>query len=114
METKEKTSSSWIKKKPEEVEKLIVELARKNTPPEKIGLILRDLHGIPKARIFGKKIGQVLRQNNIESNSEYDNTVKKIDTLRKHFAKHKHDYTPKRLIVKYTARLNKLKKLQQK
>ena len=56
----------FIKVKPAEVEALVVQLAQKNTPPEKIGLILRDQHGIPKAKLLGKKIGQILRENKIE------------------------------------------------
>jgi small subunit ribosomal protein S15 len=107
-----KTKTDWVKAKPDEVKKLIVELAKQNNPPEKIGLILRDQHGIPKAKIFGKKISQILKENDIHMNSEYENLSKKIEMLKKHTAKHKHDYTAKRIIVKHVGRINKLKKLQ--
>ena len=110
MPAKKTKKTDWIKTKPEEVEKIIVELGHKNTPPEKIGLILRDEYGIPKAKMFGKKISQTLKKHKIEINSEHNNISKKIDNLSKHFEKHSHDYTAQRSIVKYRARLNKLKK----
>jgi len=102
--------TDWVKTKPEEIEKIVVELGKQNTPSEKIGLILRDQHGIPKAKIFGKKIGKILKESGIEMNSEHDHLSKKMDKIKKHFAKHKHDYTTQRAIMKYTSRLNKNKK----
>jgi len=95
-----KTDSSWVKLKPAEIETLVVQLGKKNIPSEKIGLILRDEHGIPKTRIFGKKVCQILEENGIKTNSEYENVNKKIDILKKHFVKHKHDYSAQRSIVK--------------
>jgi len=67
MET-EKTG--WVKIKPQEIEKKVIELGRQNIPPEKIGLALRDQYGIPKAKLLGKKINKILLQNDIEMNSE--------------------------------------------
>jgi ribosomal protein S15P/S13E len=109
-----KLKTDWVKTKPEEVKKLVVELGKKNTPPEKIGLILRDQHGIPKTKIFGKRVNQILKENNIELNSEYENLLKKSDNLKKHFEKHKHDYSAKRSIMKHSGAINKLKKRQAK
>ena len=83
--------SDWSKIKPAEVEKLIVELGKQNTPPEKIGLILRDQHGIPKAKLFNLKINKVLAKHNLAVNSAKNNIEAKIVRLEKHFAKHKHD-----------------------
>ena len=110
----EKSKTSWVKTKPAEIEKLVVELAKQGIPSEKIGLILRDQHGIPKTKIFGKKIGQILKENDLEANSEYNNIIRRINNQKKHFEKHKHDYSVKRSITKNTARINKLKKLQAK
>ena len=107
--TQEKTD--WIKMKPEEVTKKIVELGKQGIQPEKIGLILRDEYGIPKARLFGKKIGQILKENKIEINSELNNLSKKLDNLKKHFEQNKHDYPAKKSIIKTFSRVNKLKKL---
>jgi len=109
-ETKQEKKTEWVKMKPADIEKKVIELAKENTPPEKIGLILRDQHGIPKARIFGKKIGQILEENGLLINSEKENIEKKLDKLKKHFEKNKHDYSAKRSIITYTGRINKIKK----
>ena len=103
--------AEWAKMKPEEVEKLIVELGKKGNAPEKIGLILRDQHGIPKAKLFGKKISKVLAEHKLPSSSEQKNLKIKIETLGKHATAHKHDYTAKRKGVMYAARLKKIEML---
>jgi ribosomal protein S15P/S13E len=102
--------SKWTKLKPEDIVKKVVELGKTGTPPEKIGLILRDKHGIPKAKIFGKKVTQILKESGIESNSEHNNIIKKSDTLKKHLEKNKHDYSAKKSLIKSTGRLNKFKR----
>ncbi len=102
--------ASWIKTKPAEVEKLILDLASKNISPEKIGLILRDEHGIPKTRIITKKkICEILKENKIETSPEKNNIEKKIDNLKKHSEINKHDYTAKRRLVQRIGQLRKYK-----
>jgi len=104
-------TKSLMKIKSADVEKLVVELAKKNTPSEKIGLILRDQHGIPKVKLITKKkIQQILKENNLNTNSEYENVSKKINNLRKHVEKNTHDYTAKRKIVQKTSNLRKIKR----
>lgn len=106
--------ADWTKIKPSEVEKVIVDLARQGVPPEKIGLILRDQHGIPRAKLLNLKIGKVLAKNNIAVDSEKKNTLNKIEKLKKHSEKNKHDYTAIRKAVMYSARLNKRAKIAQR
>ncbi len=103
--------SDWSKLKPSEVEKLIVELGEKKIPPEKIGLILRDQHGIPKVKLFKLKINKVLAKHNLAINSEKKNIETKIERLGNHFAKNKHDYKAQHKKIMYTSHLNKIKKL---
>lgn len=56
----------WVKMTPEEVEKLIVSLAKKGYSKPMIGQILRDQYGIPLVKAFlGKKISQILAENNV-------------------------------------------------
>ncbi len=101
----------WSKIKPAEVEKLIVDLGEQKVPPEKIGLILRDQHGIPKAKLFKLKINKVLAKHNLAVNSEKKNIETKIERLKTHFAKHKHDYKAQHKKVMYTSHLKKMEKL---
>ncbi len=105
------SKSEWVKLKQDDVEKIVLDLAKKGIPPEKIGLILRDQHGIPKARLLGKKIGQILRENNIAVNSEQKNVENQIERLKIHFAKHKHDYIAQRTIVKRASSVKKMERL---
>lgn len=101
--------ADWTKISAKEIEKIILDLARQGTTPEKIGLILRDQHGVPKAKLLGVKIGKILSKNNIDSNSESKNISDKIENLKKHSEKNKHDYTAIRKAVMYTARINRKK-----
>lgn len=56
----------WVKMTPEEVEKLIVSLAKKGYSKAMIGQILRDQYGIPLVKaLLGKKISQILAENNV-------------------------------------------------
>ena len=106
----EKATKTKRTSKSADIEKLVVELGKKNVPPEKIGLILRDQHGISKAKLHGKKISTILKENGIPFLKELDNVEVKQAKLKKHFAKHKHDYTARRMIFKYTGKIHKLKK----
>lgn len=104
--------ADWTKIKPAEVEKLIVDLSKQGNAPEKIGLILRDQHGIPKTKLLGLKIGKVLSKNNLESSSENKNISNKIEKLKKHSLTNKHDYTAIRKAVMYSARVKRKEKLE--
>jgi len=100
----------WVKIKPVELQELVVSLHKEGNSPAKIGLILRDQQGIPKARHLGKRITQILKEAGIEVEKEIDLVQKKIEVLLKHSGKHKHDYTAKRSLTKKHWIINKLKK----
>ena len=101
----------WARIKPAEVEKLIVEIGKQGIPPEKIGLILRDQHGIPKAGLFGIRINEVLAKHNLAVDSQKKNVQTKIERLKEHAGKHKHDYTAQRKAVMYASRLKKIERI---
>ncbi len=90
----------WVKTKPEEMGKLVLELHKQGNTPSKIGIILRDQHGIPRAKLLGKKITQILAESNIIDDSEQNRVKKKIKNLEQHQAKHKHDYSAKKSLTK--------------
>lgn len=98
----------WMKVKPTEMEKLIVDLHKEKHPPAKIGLILRDKHGIPKSKLLGKKVTQVLKESKNTPISEKQLFQDKITALEAHIAKHKHDYTAKRSLSKGLWTIKKL------
>lgn len=98
----------WIKMKPAELEKLIVELGKQGETPSTIGNILRDKHGIPKAKLLGKKISEILKEHKISFKTEKTITEEKIKSLEAHIAKHKHDKGAKRSMTKSLWAVKKL------
>jgi small subunit ribosomal protein S15 len=90
----------WIKMKPAELEKIIVDLAKEGNEPAKIGLILRDKYAIPKAKLIGKKITKILVENNIKVKSEKEVVQSKIKKLESHIAKNHSDHPAKRSVTK--------------
>jgi len=59
-----KRAPNWCKYQPEEVEALIVKLAKEGNSPSRIGTILRDQYSVPLAKpIIGKRVMKVLREN---------------------------------------------------
>lgn len=86
--------------KPAELEKLVLDLHKSGASPAKIGLILRDKHGIPKAKLVGKKITKILKDAKAKYITEKEVIEKKINSLDLHIKKHKHDYTARRSLAK--------------
>jgi len=101
---------SWIKTKPEELEKIITELAKAGNSPSKIGLILRDKHGIPKSKLLSKKITQILEEKKVPYKKEISHVEEQIEKIKQHFNKNKHDYTAQRALTKKLWALHRIKK----
>lgn len=99
---------NWMKAKPAEVEKIIIDLAKEGNSPAKIGLILRDKHGIPKVELLKMKITDVLNKEGIVFKTEKNICDTKIEGLKQHIAVNKHDYTAKRSIAKQMWKIKKL------
>lgn len=113
----------WLIFSPEEIEMLIVELARKGYGPSMIGIILRDQYGIPLVKpILGKKITKVLEEHGLAPEIPEDlmMLIRKAVNLRRHLEEHPKDLHAKkglldleskiRRLVKYYKRVGKLPK----
>lgn len=109
----EEKAISWIKIKPEELEKIIIDLAKQGNAPAKIGIILRDKYGIPKARLLGKKITKILKDAKVKYKSEKDIVEKKLENLKMHKEKHKHDKNLLRSLARKNWLFHNLVKLKQ-
>ncbi len=109
---KAKLSPNWMKTKAEDLEKIIVQLGKEGKNPAQIGLILRDQHGIPKAKLVGKKISRILRENNVQFEGLKEVTEKRVESLKSHMGKNKHDHTAVRSLSKRLWVLHKLQKKQ--
>lgn len=104
------TKANWVTAQPDEIKKQILELAKKGLTAEKIGLALRDQHGIPRAKLVGLKIGKVLKEANLWKDAEAEGREKKMEIRAKHAAAHKHDYKAIRSLTRITALHTRLSK----
>jgi small subunit ribosomal protein S15 len=96
-----------------EIEKIIIDLAKQGNSSEKIGLILRDQHGVAKVKKLGIRIGSIMEKNGFNKNNDKKNILAKIENLGEHFKQNKHDYTAQRKAVMYASRIKKMEKLGQ-
>lgn len=97
-ETSEKQALSMLKQA--DVEKLVLEAHKEGLSPAKIGLLLRDKHGVPKAKLFGRRITQIIHDAKSTVVAERTHVERKIKVLETHQAKHAHDYCAQRSLTK--------------
>lgn len=113
--------ASWVEYKGEEVERLVVKLAKEGLSTASIGKTLKDQYGIPSVKVAtGKHILTILNENNLAPKIPEDlmNLLKQSVKLREHMEKNKKDSTSKhglelleskiRRLVKYYIKIKKL------
>jgi small subunit ribosomal protein S15 len=89
-----KKSPEWFKRTPDEVESLIVKYAKSGEPSSKIGIILRDQHGIPLTKFANnQKMKNILEKNNLlpEVPEDLSNLLRRAYDLSKHLEEHPKD-----------------------
>jgi len=89
-----KDHPNWSSLIPREVEAHVIELGKKGHSTSEIGMILRDQYAVPDVKIAtGKKIGTILKNNNIKSEIPEDlkNLISIALKLRKHLETNKKD-----------------------
>ncbi len=90
---------AWVAYKPEEIEALVVKLAKQGLSKSQIGLTLRDSYGIPDVeKILGKKLGKVFQEKNIvpELPEDLHALIKRAANIKKHMETHRKDMHSKR------------------
>jgi len=108
-----KRPPTWCKYQPEEVEALVVKLAKEGHSPSRIGTILRDQYAVPLAKpITGKRILKILRENELAPSLPEDLTsmLRKAENLTLHLEKNRTDLYNKRSLQLIQARIRKLSK----
>lgn len=101
----------WVERSAEEVENLVVKLARKGFSKSMIGTILRDSYGIPLIKVVtGKKISQIFEENEIEFALPEDltNLVKKALNIRKHLDSNHKDLEGKKGLQRTESKIYRL------
>jgi small subunit ribosomal protein S15 len=112
-----KKSAPWMRHKPEEVEQLVVKLAKKEHGSARIGTILRDSYGIPSARLATKqKISAVMKKNKLYPEFPEDmlNLMRKAVNLRAHMENNRRDYTSARGLEITESKIRRLAKYYRK
>jgi len=112
----EKTNETpvWMKFTEKDIEAIVVKLAKQGLTSEKIGLELRDSYGIPTTRITGKKVGQILKENNLYKDTTAVNLDKKQQLITKHLKKNKQDKRAKLALTIISARISKYEKYKKR
>ncbi|MEM1981231.1 MAG: 30S ribosomal protein S15 [Candidatus Hadarchaeales archaeon] len=94
-----------------EIEELVVKLAKEGHPPSRIGLILRDLHGIGSVKkATGKSITQILEERGIKFPLPEDlaNLIRRALRMQKHLEKNRKDKVTRRSLEITEQRIRKL------
>jgi small subunit ribosomal protein S15 len=113
-------TAPWVKLKKEEVEEIIVKLAKKGHSSAEIGLILRDQYGIPSVKIkelhMGEKIAKIMKKHKAYPPFPEDmyNLLKKAVLLTAHMQKNRRDYTSKRGLQITESKIRRLAKYYKK
>jgi small subunit ribosomal protein S15 len=108
-----KRPPSWCKYQPEEVEALVVKLAREGYPPSIIGTVLRDQYAIPLVKsITGKSITQILKEAGLALTlpEDLESLIKKATRLHTHLEKNHKDLHNKRALQLVEAKIHRLSK----
>jgi len=109
-----KKEAPWVKYKPQEIEDIVVKLAKQGFGSAKIGIILRDKYGIPTVDTVIKNgsITEIMKKHKIYPKFPEDmfNLLKKSVELRAHLESHKRDYASKRGLAITESKIRRLAK----
>lgn len=98
---------------PREIEKKVVELAKDGVQPARIGLVLRDAHGVPNIHeATGKKVQQIIADAKLAPKVPQDltNLIRRAVNLQEHLANNRNDLHNGRGLALIEARIRKLAK----
>jgi small subunit ribosomal protein S15 len=101
----------WVRYTPEEVEALVVELAKLGYTPSMIGIILRDQYGIPLVKsITGTKLTKILEKHGMLPPIPEDllRLMARAVNLRRHLSEHPKDTASKRGLIEIESKIHRL------
>jgi len=108
---------SWVRYKPKEVELLVAKLRKEKHEPSQIGIVLRDIYGIPSVKLITKKsINSILKDKDLLTEIPEDlmNLMKKNIELRRHLEENKKDRVAKRGLQLTESKIKRLIKYYKK
>ena len=104
---------SWSNTDKDEVQSLILDLAKAGHTTAEIGTILRDKHAVPNVRlVLGKRIGQVLAENDMAGTYPEDmmNLMRRAAGLIDHMGSNHKDLHNRRALELTEAKIRRLAK----
>jgi ribosomal protein S15P/S13E len=101
---------SWFKYETEEVEDIVLKLARQGNSPSIIGQILRDRYGIPLvSQITGKRLEHMLPgETRPKVPEDLETLMKKATSAVRHLEKNRKDYPNKRDLALIESKIHRL------
>ncbi len=87
-------SPEWAKLSKEEIEKIILDLAKQKVPQTRIGQMLKEKYGVLYIKqLFGKRLGKILEEQGVASPLPQDmlDLIKKAVNMREHLSTHHSD-----------------------
>ena len=101
----------WIKYDKDEIEKLIIKLAKEGSTNSKIGITLRDQYGIPRVRELNMKVKKIVKSVKKESVPEdMYNLMKRAVDLHRHMSFNKGDAKAKHGLEYIESKIRRLGK----
>ncbi|MEZ0290692.1 MAG: 30S ribosomal protein S15 [Sulfolobales archaeon] len=103
----------WVRMSPEEIEVLVVELAKMGYPPSMIGIILRDQYGIPLVKsVTGMRVTEILEKHGVapEIPEDLANLIRRAVNLRRHLNEYPKDKHSQRGLIEIESKIRRLVK----
>jgi len=107
----------WVRYKSKELELLIIKLAKEGKTPSQIGIVLRDIYGIPDEKLVTKKnITKILEEKKILPELPEDLTalIKKAISIKKHMEINKKDEKARFGLLLTESKIKRLTKYYQR
>jgi small subunit ribosomal protein S15 len=108
-----KTTTTWIRYKPREIELLVGKMSKEGKTSSEIGLMLRDTYGIPDVKtLTGKSITKILKEKKLipEVPEDLRALIRKAALIRKHREDNKQDKPAFRGLQLTESKINRLVK----
>jgi len=103
--------SAWSNTDAKEIESLVLKYAKEGMSTSQIGIVLRDKHAVPDARlVLGKRIGAVLAENNLGGSYPEDlmNLMRQAVGIIDHLTTNHRDIHNKRSLELTEAKIRRL------
>jgi small subunit ribosomal protein S15 len=105
------TRPDWIEMDKKDIEKLVIDLYNKGYTTSRIGILLRDTHGVPDVKTaMGKSMYEILKENKMKMDYPEDifNLMKRAVRMHRHMDDNHKDVHNKRQLQLTEAKIRRL------